>query len=333
MNCRHWTIRRTCGRRRKSRASPTSPAADVSDFLTWQRDSDSAGGAGIPARRCQSRPGRAESPQDPRRQGAASQLKDGGGAMEEERQRVITDLLSSHVPDELLRGLALIKEATPHATPADAQQYCELILPLFYIDPLDHPEHVSVIEEAIMVASGLGDSVIPILIQNLEAGDVKAQNGHGQALGWMGAKAVDPLITEYGSTCPDPACGRSCYMQWVRSRRRRSSRPRRWLWKPPDRLTWSSATRPHAPSASLLNRSPRVGCGRPAQRSRRAATPEPGRHQPRHPRQGRAQPGQTRPVRTSTKDQRGQLKRTLLHLTGDDGRFRRDCAVRGAQRS
>ena len=126
--------------------------------------------------------------------------------MEKERQRVIANLLSSHAPDELLRGLALIKEATPRATPTDAQQYCELILPLFYIDPLDHPEHVPVIEEAIMVAAGLGDSVIPILIQNLEAGDVKAQMAMAQALGWMGAKAVDPLITEYESTCPDPAC-------------------------------------------------------------------------------------------------------------------------------
>ncbi len=48
--------------------------------------------------------------------------------------------------------------------------------------------------------------MIPILIQNLEAGDVKAQMAIAQALGWMGAKAVDPLITEYGSDLPRPAC-------------------------------------------------------------------------------------------------------------------------------
>ena len=35
--------------------------------------------------------------------------------MEEERVRVITNLLASHEPGELFRGLALIKAATPQA--------------------------------------------------------------------------------------------------------------------------------------------------------------------------------------------------------------------------
>lgn len=126
--------------------------------------------------------------------------------MQEKRYRAIGELLSSHEPETLLRGLALIKTETPKASAQDAQHLCELILPLFYIDPLDHPEHVPVIEEAIMTAAGLGEAVIPILIQNLEAGDVKAQMAMAKALGWMGAAAIDPLIAEYGTTCPDPAC-------------------------------------------------------------------------------------------------------------------------------
>ncbi len=126
--------------------------------------------------------------------------------MQEERYRTIGELLSSHDPDTLLRGVALIRAETPIASAEDAQHLCELLLPLFYIDPLDHPEHVPVIEEAIVAAAGLGEPVIPILIQNLEAGDVKAQMAMAQALGWMGAAAIDPLITEYKTTCPDPAC-------------------------------------------------------------------------------------------------------------------------------
>lgn len=126
--------------------------------------------------------------------------------MLDETYRAISELLSSHVPDELLHGLALVKTETATANTEEAQKLCELILPLFYIDPLDHPEHVPAIEEAIMVTAGLGEAVIPILIQNLEAGDVKAQMAIAQALGWMGAKAVDPLVTEYEVTCPDPAC-------------------------------------------------------------------------------------------------------------------------------
>ena len=125
--------------------------------------------------------------------------------MEEERMRVIANLLASHEPGELLRGLALIKAATPQADAADAQQFCELILPLFYIDPLDHPEHVPVIEEAIMVTAALGEAVIPSLIQNLEAGDVKAQMVIAQALGHMGAPAIEPLLAEFQG-CPEPGC-------------------------------------------------------------------------------------------------------------------------------
>lgn len=126
--------------------------------------------------------------------------------MLDETYRRISDLLSSHDPGELLQGMALVRAATPEADEEDAQRLCELILPLFYIDPLDHPEHVPVIEEAIVVTASLGESVIPSLIQSLEAGDVKAQMAIAQALGWMGAKAIDPLVAEYGSTCPDPAC-------------------------------------------------------------------------------------------------------------------------------
>lgn len=126
--------------------------------------------------------------------------------MSKERYQMIAGLLSSHETAVLLQGLRLVKAEIPQAATEDVQQLCELILPLFYIDPLDHPEHVPVIEEAIAVAAELGESVIPVLIPNLEAGDVKAQMAIAQSLGLMGAKAIEPLITEYESTCPDPAC-------------------------------------------------------------------------------------------------------------------------------
>lgn len=119
--------------------------------------------------------------------------------------RRIGELLASHNPDELLQGLALVAAEAP-AAGEDALKLCELILPLFYIDPLDHPEHLPVIEEAITVVTGLGETVIPILIQNLESSDVKAQMAIGKALGGMGAKAIDPLINEFECTCPDLSC-------------------------------------------------------------------------------------------------------------------------------
>jgi hypothetical protein len=126
--------------------------------------------------------------------------------MREEVFQNITKLLGSHDPHVLMEGLALVRAEEAALDANDAQRLCELVLPLFYIDPLDHPEHVPVIEEAIQVVAGLGEPVIPVLIQNLEAGDVKAQMAVAQALGWMGERAIAPLLTEYEATCPDPAC-------------------------------------------------------------------------------------------------------------------------------
>lgn len=126
--------------------------------------------------------------------------------MQQEIYRTISTLLSSHDPADLQRGLRLVREEAMMAGPELCEQLCETILPLFYIDPLDHPEHVPVIEEAIQVVASLGESVIPTLIQNLEMGDVKAQMAIAQALGWMGAAAVEPLVAAYNSACPDPSC-------------------------------------------------------------------------------------------------------------------------------
>lgn len=126
--------------------------------------------------------------------------------MTEERYGEIAALLESHDPGELRRGLALVSAETPTAGEQDARRLCELIVPLFYIDTLDHPEHLPVIEEAIAVTAAMGDAVIPVLIQTLESGDVKAQMALAQTLGEMGAKAIDPLLEEYDRTCPDPAC-------------------------------------------------------------------------------------------------------------------------------
>ncbi len=126
--------------------------------------------------------------------------------MQEETYRRIAELLESHDPEDLRRGLSLARAETVAADADAARGLCELIVPLFYIDTLDHPEHMPVVEEAIMVTAEMGEAVIPVLIQTLESGDVKAQMALASALGWMGAKAVDPIIAEYGETCPNPAC-------------------------------------------------------------------------------------------------------------------------------
>jgi hypothetical protein len=126
--------------------------------------------------------------------------------VEEELLQTIGALLASTEPDEILEGLELVRTQIPALEEAESHRLLEMVLPLFYIDPLDLPSHVPVLEEAIAVVGGFGKGVIPDLMQGLEAGDVKAQMAIAQALGRMGEDAIAPLIAEYEG-CPEPGCG------------------------------------------------------------------------------------------------------------------------------
>jgi HEAT repeat protein len=126
--------------------------------------------------------------------------------VEEELYRTIGVLLASTEPDEILEGLEIVRGQVPTLGEAESRRLFELVFPLFYIDPLDLPGHVPVLEEAIAVVADFGQWVIPVLIQSLESGDVKAQMAIAQTLGRMGADAIAPLIAEYEG-CPEPGCG------------------------------------------------------------------------------------------------------------------------------
>ncbi len=126
--------------------------------------------------------------------------------MAEDTHQTIQNLFSSTDPADLLRGLALVEAAAPSAGPWERQTLCDMVLPLFYIDTLDHPEHMPVIDRAIAVIAGMGESAIPVLFENIEAGDVKADIAMAQALGLMGPPVIDLLIARYESGCGDPSC-------------------------------------------------------------------------------------------------------------------------------
>ena len=75
---------------------------------------------------------------------------------------------------------------------------------IFYIDPLDRPDLVPILDEAVSLVVGFGEWVIPVLVDHLEAGDIKAQLAVGHALGRIGAEAIEPLMAKYASSA-DPS--------------------------------------------------------------------------------------------------------------------------------
>ena len=109
-------------------------------------------------------------------------------------------LLSSAKPDEIRQGLELVRKEIARVGSQEARPLFELVSSLFYFDPLDRPDLVPVLDEAISLVVGFGEWVIPELLSELEDGDFKVQLAVGQALGRMGADAIRPLLAEYASS-------------------------------------------------------------------------------------------------------------------------------------
>lgn len=115
----------------------------------------------------------------------------------------IRTLLASTDPEELRRGLEMVRQEISRVGPSEARPLFEIVSALFYIDPLDEPELLPVLDEAVSLAGGFGKWVVPILVERLDAGDLKAQLAIGHVLGRIGVDAIEQLIAEYqASTDP-----------------------------------------------------------------------------------------------------------------------------------
>ncbi|MBN1306017.1 MAG: hypothetical protein JXA13_16390 [Anaerolineales bacterium] len=106
-------------------------------------------------------------------------------------------LLASNDAEKLHEGLEVIRQAIARKGVQEARQCFELLTELFYIDTLDNPELAPILNEAISLVVGFGEWVIPHLISKLDEGDIKAQMAIGQALGRIGADAIQPLLEAY----------------------------------------------------------------------------------------------------------------------------------------
>ncbi|MCP4546907.1 MAG: HEAT repeat domain-containing protein [bacterium] len=124
--------------------------------------------------------------------------------MRPQKQMKIEALLASDNLTELEEGLKLIKEKISQVGATEARPLLEMITSVFYIDTLERPDLAPILEEAITLLVGFGDWVIPVLIDQLDAGDIKAQIVISYALGRMGADVIEPLLNEYHNS-NDPA--------------------------------------------------------------------------------------------------------------------------------
>jgi len=119
--------------------------------------------------------------------------------MPEYSYRSIRKLLASKSPEDIQKGLRLVAIEITKIGSGEARPLFEMVTALFYIDTLDHPELAPIVDEAVNLAASFGPWVIPILIDSLDAGDVKAQWAIAHVLGRIGAGAIGPMLEAYGS--------------------------------------------------------------------------------------------------------------------------------------
>ena len=122
----------------------------------------------------------------------------------EDSHRSIEKLLASSKPEEIRQGLKLAKSEIARVGISEAKSLFEIVSTIFHIDPLDRPDLLPVLDEAISLVVSFGKWIIPILVEQLDAGDIKAQMAVAQALGRIGDEAIEPLIAAYESSS-DPA--------------------------------------------------------------------------------------------------------------------------------
>ena len=89
--------------------------------------------------------------------------------MSEETRRKVEELLASTRLEDLREGLRLIKQEISRIGSDEARQLFEVLTTLFYFDPIERPDLVPILEEAISLVVGFGKWVIPALLEKLDA--------------------------------------------------------------------------------------------------------------------------------------------------------------------
>ena len=111
--------------------------------------------------------------------------------------QTIQALFTNPRPESLREGLALAREELTRTSFEDARPLLGLVTSLFHIDAEDRPEFAAVIDEAGNLIATQGPEVIPLLLEDLQAGDIKAELSLAEVFSRMGPAAIESLVRAY----------------------------------------------------------------------------------------------------------------------------------------
>jgi HEAT repeat protein len=98
---------------------------------------------------------------------------------------------------QIQKGLEGLAERFKGLEGSEFEEAVHAVEGLFYVDPMDHPELLPVLEQAEGILAELREKVIPVLLQSLGESDLKTHFHLAAVLGKMGYAAVNPLLEAY----------------------------------------------------------------------------------------------------------------------------------------
>jgi len=101
---------------------------------------------------------------------------------------------------QILKGLEGLAVRFPSMDGADFEEAVQAVASLFYVDPMDHPELLPVLEQAEALLADQRARVIPVILNSLAESDLKVHFHLAAVMGRMGYAAVAPLLSAYRET-------------------------------------------------------------------------------------------------------------------------------------
>jgi len=103
------------------------------------------------------------------------------------------------------QGLEALSRRLSSLQESDFEEALQALIGVFYIDPIDHPELLPVIEQAEGIVVDLRDRAVPVILRSLGESDFKIHFRLASCLGKMGHSVVRPLLSAYSEAHDDYA--------------------------------------------------------------------------------------------------------------------------------
>jgi HEAT repeat protein len=114
--------------------------------------------------------------------------------MDEPQMKDIYRKLHSHDAHTILEALIELNRSIPKLDTDSREKLASAVSSLFYIDTVDMPDFISVVDMAVKVVAGMGPELIPFHLQEMEGTDFKALLCYARVLAALGTDSINPIV-------------------------------------------------------------------------------------------------------------------------------------------